>query len=67
MEKNEIDLLINNVEQIENEDLSFLVTEKDGTNIIQRLTASEIIYLIQNSIVAIQEADKLNFLYSCSR
>lgn len=67
MEKNEIDQVINNIEQIENEDLSFLVTEKDGTNIIQRLTASEIIDLIQNSIVAIREADKLNFLYSCSR
>lgn len=67
MEKNEIDQLINNVDQIENEDLSFLVTEKDGTNIIQRLTSSEIIVLIQNSLVAIREADELNFLYSCSR
>ncbi|MEP2279870.1 hypothetical protein, partial [Maribacter sp.] len=35
--------------------------------IIKRLTASEIIDLIQNSIVTIQEANELNFLYSCSR
>lgn len=67
MEKNETDQIINLIEQIENEDLSFLVKEKDGTNIIQRLTAAELINVIQECIVAIREAEKLNFLYSCSR
>ena len=67
MEKNEIDQTINFIEQMENEDLSFIFKEKDGINIIQRLTASELLDIIQNSIVAIREAEKLNFLYSCSR
>lgn len=67
MEKNETDQVIKLIEQIENEDLSFLVKEKDGTNIIQRLTAAELINVIQECIVAIREANKLNFLYSCSR
>lgn len=67
MEKNETDQVIKFIEQIENEDLSFLVKEKDGTNIIQRLTAAELINVIQECIVAIREADKLNILYSCSR
>lgn len=67
MEKNETDQVMKFIEQIENEDLSFLVKEKDGTNIIQRLTAAELINVIQECIVAIKEANKLNILYSCSR
>ncbi|MFT7901073.1 hypothetical protein VBY74_13945 [Tenacibaculum ascidiaceicola] len=67
MEKPDIDRLLKYLEEVENEDLSFIVKEKDGTNIIQRLTASELIELIQDSIVALREADNLNFLYSCSR
>lgn len=66
MEKPDIDRLLGYLEQVENEDLSFLVKEKDGTNIIQRLTASELIESIQDSIVALREANNLNFLYSCS-
>ncbi len=67
MEANEITQIRNLIEQIESEDLSFLIKEKDGTNIIQRLTASEIISIIQESITAIKEADELNILYACSR
>ena len=67
MEINEITPLKNYIEQIKKEDLSFLIKEKDGTNLIQRLTATEIIAIIQESITAIQEADNLNMLYSCSR
>jgi hypothetical protein len=67
MEKNEIDQILKFIERIESEDLSFTVKEKDGTNIIQRLTASELISVIQECTVAVREADKLNFLYSCSR
>ena len=67
MEKNEIDQLKGIITEIEKEDLSFLVSEKDGTNLIQRLTASELISLIQESIAAFNEADIRNILYSCSR
>ena len=67
MEKNEIDLLKGIITEIEKEDLSFLVKEKDGTNLIQRLTASELISIIQESIAAFNEADSKNILYSCSR
>lgn len=67
MEKNEIDQLKGIITEIEKEDLSFLVSEKDGTNLIQRLTASELISLIQESIAAFNEADVRNILYSCSR
>lgn len=67
MEKNEIDQIKNLVKQIEQEDLSFLVKEKDGINLIQRFTAAELISIIQESTTAIQEADRENMLYSCSR
>jgi|TARA_B110000114_G_C15044029_1_gene378416 hypothetical protein len=67
MEINEITNLKNYIDQIEKEDLSFLIKEKDGTNLIQRLKASELINVIQESITAIREADELNMLYSCSR
>jgi hypothetical protein len=43
------------------------VKEKDGINLIQRLTASELISIIQESIAAFNEADSKNILYSCSR
>ena len=66
MEINEIKQIRGFIEQIEKSDLSFLVKEKDGTNLIQRLKASEIISIIEESIIAIQEADNLNILYSCS-
>lgn len=67
MEINEITPLKSYIDQIEKEDLSFLIKEKDGTNLIQRLKASELINIIQESITAIREADELNMLYSCSR
>lgn len=67
MEKNEIDQLKGIITEIQKEDLSFLVKEKDGTNLIQRLTASELISIIQESIAAFNEADVQNILYSCSR
>lgn len=67
MEKNEIDLLKEIITRIEKEDLSFIVKEKDGINLIQRLTASELISIIQESIAAFNEADTKNILYSCSR
>lgn len=67
MEANEIAQIRSLIEQIESEDLSFLIKEKDGTNIIQRLTASELISIIQESITAVKEADELNILYACSR
>lgn len=66
MEINEIKQIRSYIEQIEKADLSFLVKEKDGTNLIQRLKASEIISVIEESVIAIQEADNLNILYSCS-
>lgn len=67
MEINEITPLKSYIDQIEKEDLSFLIKEKDGTNLIQRLKASELINVIQESITAIREADEINMLYSCSR
>jgi hypothetical protein len=67
MEKNEIDQLKAIIAEIEKEDLSFLVKEKDGVNLIQRLTASELISIIQESITAFNEAEQRNILYSCSR
>ncbi|RED48191.1 coiled-coil domain-containing protein [Seonamhaeicola aphaedonensis] len=67
MEINEINQLRTFIEQVDNEDLSFIIKEKDGTNIIQRLTASELISVIQESITALKEADELNILYACSR
>lgn len=67
MEIDEINNIKQSIASLGNTDLSFLISENNGSNIIQRITAKELIDIIQSIKFCFTESINKNLLFSFSR
>lgn len=67
MEIDEINNIKQSIDSISEIDLSFLITEKDGTNTIQRISAKELIDIVQSIKYCFTESISKKILFSLPR